>query len=130
MTARRVTLLALTVLLLAAGGRAQEDAVAAPPAPTAPTAPVALEKLDNAVEKTRAGIDKAANLVRAYTTWSDWAPPCGARRALLRREVPQLGWPDRRPRGRERAETNASLPARPAHQDPLDLLVRLQAETC
>jgi len=59
---KRVTLLALAALLLAGAAAAQEETAAAvTPTPTA--APVALEKLDKAVETTRAGIDKAANLV-------------------------------------------------------------------
>jgi len=67
MISRRVTLLAL--FLLAAGSAlAQEEPAAVAAAKPAPTpAPAALEKLDSAVEKTRAGIDKAANLVRERT---------------------------------------------------------------
>ena len=73
-TWRRAAVALAAIALLAGAAAAQEAAAPAVPAPTA--APVALEKLDTVVEKTRAGIDKASNLVSAEGKGAG-AIPCG-----------------------------------------------------
>jgi hypothetical protein len=58
---------------------AQDDA-SATAAPAATPGPAALEKLDDAVDKTRAGLNKAANFVRL----GDWAREDGRASAVAR----------------------------------------------